>query len=90
MEWDIPNKVDTKFQIASVTKQFTAMLIMQLVAENKLELHKPISTYLPDYPKEQGDKITLHHLLTHSSGITDVKNEKKSISSKRNDKSIFK
>lgn len=68
MEWEIPNQPDTKFRIASVTKPFTAMLIMQLVAEGKLDLRKPISTYLPDYPKENGDQITLHHLLTHSSG----------------------
>lgn len=69
MEWDIPNKVNTKFKIASMTKSFTALLIMQLVAENKLDLHKPISTYLTDYPKENGIQITIHHLLTHSSGI---------------------
>ncbi len=54
MEWNIPNKTDTKFQIASITKPFTSMLIMQLVAENKLDLHVPISTYLPNFPKEQG------------------------------------
>lgn len=77
-EWNIPNKSDTKFRIASVTKPFTAMLILQLVAENKLDLHKPITTYLNNYPKEQGDKITLHHLLTHSSGlIRDVDTDKK-------------
>ncbi len=69
MEWDIQNQTDTKFQIASITKQFTALLILQLVAENKLDLHKPISTYLPDYPKENGNQITIHHLLTHSSGL---------------------
>ncbi len=69
MEWDIPNKPDTKFRIASITKQFTAMLIVQLASENKVDLHEPISTYLPDYPKENGDRITLHHLLTHTSGI---------------------
>lgn len=69
MEWDIPNTTDTKFQIASMTKPFTALLIMQLVAENKLDLHKPISTYLTDYPKVNGDQITIHHLLTHSAGI---------------------
>lgn len=68
LEWDIPNKFDTKFRIASVTKPFTAILIMQLVADNKLDLHKPISTYLPDYPKTNGSQITIHHLLTHSSG----------------------
>lgn len=69
MEWNIPNQPDTKFILASVTKQFTAMLIMQLVAEEKLSLDIPISTYLPTYPKKSGDKITIHHLLTHSSGI---------------------
>jgi CubicO group peptidase (beta-lactamase class C family) len=69
MEWDIPNETDTKFKIASLTKQFTAMLIMQLVAENKLDLHTPISTYLADYPKPAGEEITIHHLLTHSAGI---------------------
>lgn len=69
MEWEIPNQTDTKFRIGSITKQFTAMLIVQLAAENKLDLHTPISTYLPDYPKENGDRITLHHLLTHTAGV---------------------
>src|SRR5262249_13459781 len=50
-EWQVPNQPDTKFRIGSMTKQFTAMLILQLVAENKLKLDVPISTYLPDYPK---------------------------------------
>ncbi len=69
MEWEIPNQTDTKFRLASVTKQFTAMLIVQLVAENKLALDVPISTYLPIYPKEKGDKINIHHLLTHTAGV---------------------
>ena len=69
MEWDIPNKPNTKHRLGSVTKQFTAMLILQLAADGKLDLHVPITKYLPDYPKESGDKITIHHLLTHSSGI---------------------
>lgn len=68
MEWDTPNTVDTKFRLASVTKPFTAVLIMQLVAVNKLDLQTPISAYLPDYPKKYADQITIHHLLTHSSG----------------------
>jgi CubicO group peptidase (beta-lactamase class C family) len=67
--WDIPNKTDTKFRLASVTKQFTAMLIMQLVAENKLALDSTISTYLQTYPEANSDKITIHQLLTHTSGI---------------------
>ena len=77
-EWNVSNKPDTKFRIASVTKPFTAVLILQLVAENKLDLHKPITNYLKDYPKEQGNKITIHHLLTHSSGLVrDVNSDKK-------------
>ncbi|WP_052158394.1 serine hydrolase [Lacinutrix jangbogonensis] len=71
MEWDIPNQPNTKHLIASITKQFTAMLILQLVAEGKLDLQEPITTYLPDYPKGSGDIITTHHLLTHTSGIPD-------------------
>lgn len=69
MEWDIPNTSTTKHRLGSITKQFTAMLILQLVEEGKLKLDVPISTYLPDYPKASGEKITLHHLLTHTSGI---------------------
>lgn len=69
MEWDIPNQPNTKHRLGSITKQFTAMLILQLVAEGKLDLQTPISTYLPEYPKTSGDIITSHHLLTHTSGI---------------------
>jgi CubicO group peptidase (beta-lactamase class C family) len=69
MEWNIPNQPDTKHRLGSITKQFTAMLIMQLVEQGKLKLDVPISVYLPDYPKKNGDVITIHHLLTHSSGI---------------------
>nr|WP_262905556.1 serine hydrolase domain-containing protein [Hymenobacter siberiensis] len=68
-EWNQPNAADTKFRLGSLTKQFTSMLVMQLVEKGQLRLDAPISTYLPDYPKAAGDKITLHHLLTHTSGI---------------------
>ena len=68
MEWDIPNQSDTKHRLGSITKQFTSMLIMQLVEQGKLKLDVPISTYLQDYPKANGDVITIHHLLTHTSG----------------------
>lgn len=69
MEWEIPNTPETKFRIGSITKQFTAMLIMQLVEKGKLKLDGKITDYLPDYPKSTGDKVTLHHLLTDTSGI---------------------
>ncbi|AFL81242.1 penicillin-binding protein, beta-lactamase class C [Aequorivita sublithincola DSM 14238] len=68
MEWDIPNTPDTKHRLGSITKQFTSMLIMQLVAEGKLDLQATVSKYLPDYSKVNGDKITIHQLLTHTSG----------------------
>jgi len=57
LEWDIPNDVDTKFRIASISKQFTAMLIVQLAAENKLDLHAPISTYLPHYHNQMAMQL---------------------------------
>ncbi|MEO8236764.1 MAG: serine hydrolase [Flavobacterium sp.] len=69
MEWDIPNQPDTKFRLGSISKQFTAFLIIKLAQEGKIKLDKPITTYLPNYPKATGDKITVHHLLTHTSGI---------------------
>lgn len=74
MEWNIPNQPDTKFRLGSISKQFTALLIVKLAEEGKLKLDVPISTYLPDYPKENGDKITTHHLLTHTSGIPNYTN----------------
>ena len=69
MEWQIPNAPDTKFRLGSITKQFTSMVVMQLVAEGKIKLDEKITTYLPDYRKETGDKVTVRHLLSHTSGI---------------------
>lgn len=68
-EWDILNDSVTKFRIGSITKQFTAMLIAQLAAEEVIDFHESISTYLPEYPQPHGDQITIHQLLTHTSGI---------------------
>ncbi len=68
-EWNQPNAADTKFRLGSLTKQFTAMLVMQLVEKGKLRLDAHVSDYLPDYPKATGDKITLHQLLTHTAGV---------------------
>jgi len=68
-EWKIPNTPDTKFRIGSVTKQFTAMLVMQLVEAGKLRLDGAIGDYLPEYPAGPGRAITIHQLLTHTSGL---------------------
>src|ERR1039457_4689075 len=67
-EWDIPNAPDTKFRLGSITKQFTATCIMQLVEAGKLKLDDPISKYYTDSPPTWS-KVTIHHLLSHTSGI---------------------
>jgi CubicO group peptidase (beta-lactamase class C family) len=69
MEWAIPVQADTKFRIGSVTKQLTAAVILQLAAEGKIKLDGKITDYLPDYRKDTGDKVTVHQLLNHTSGI---------------------
>ena len=69
MAWRVPNAPDTKFRIGSVTKQFTAALILRLVEEGRIELGAPITSYLPAYPAAKGERVTVHHLLTHTSGI---------------------
>ena len=69
MEWNIPNAVDTKHRLGSITKQFTSMLIMQLVEKGKIKLDGKLTDYLPYYRKDTGDKITIEMLLTHTSGI---------------------
>lgn len=66
-EFDIPNTPATKFRLGSVTKQFTAMGIMILESQGALSTDDKLSRYYPDYPP--GDRITLHQLLTHTSGI---------------------
>jgi CubicO group peptidase (beta-lactamase class C family) len=71
MEWNIPNQPDTKFRIASITKQFTAALVLQLVEEGKIKLDGKITDYLTDYRKDTGDKVTVHQLLNQTSGIPD-------------------
>jgi len=69
MEWNILNTPDTKFRLGSITKQFTAALILQLVDEGKVKLDGKLSDYLPAYRKDVGDKVTIHQLLNHTSGI---------------------
>ncbi|MEE1946524.1 serine hydrolase domain-containing protein [Pedobacter sp. KR3-3] len=69
VELDVDLKPDHVFQLGSMTKQFTAVAILQLAEQGKLKLNIPISNYIPDYPG--GNKITIHHLLTHTSGIKD-------------------
>jgi len=71
------NTIDTKYRIGSMTKQFTSMMIMQLVEEGKIKLDGKITDYLIEYRDDTGSKITIHHLLTHQSGIIDFCNYEK-------------
>lgn len=68
-EWEIKNTAETKFRIGSITKQFTALLILQLVQQGKIQLDAPLSTYLPDYRQDIGNKITIRQILNHTSGL---------------------
>ncbi|MGV3697079.1 serine hydrolase domain-containing protein [Flavobacterium sp.] len=69
IELDTNLTSDHVFQLGSMTKQFTAVAILMLEEQGKVKTSDAISKYIPDYPA--GDKITLHHLLTHTSGIKD-------------------
>jgi len=67
-EHKISNTPQTKFRLGSITKQFTAMAIIILEAQDKLDVQDPICKYLTECP-EAWETITIHHLLTHTSGI---------------------
>lgn len=69
LELDVNLNIEFVFQLGSMTKQFTAVAILMLEEQGKLRVDQPLSAFIPDYPS--GDSITLHHLLTHTSGIRD-------------------
>ncbi|NIM16738.1 MAG: serine hydrolase, partial [Candidatus Aminicenantes bacterium] len=68
LELGIPMKPEMVFRVGSITKQFTATGIMMLAEAGKLSIEDEITKFLPDFPTH-GHKITVHHLLTHTSGI---------------------
>lgn len=78
-EHDIPVSKDSVFRIASVTKQFTAATILLLSEDGQLHLDDLITDYLPDYPT-QGYKITITHLLNHTSGIANITDQPELVS----------
>ena len=71
-QFEVPNTPTTRFRIASITKLFTSVIVLQLVQDGKLDLQKPIATYLPACGGRIGPNVTLHQLLNHTSGIQDV------------------
>ncbi len=78
---NIENTTQTVFEIASLTKQFTATAILMLQEKNLLSVQDPLSKYIPDYP--DGDKIKIYNLLNHSSGIHDYVDSAESIESEK-------
>jgi len=68
----VPSSIDSKYRIGSITKTFTATLIFQLIDEKKITLKDKLSKYFPEMTN--ASKITIHHLLTHSSGLYNITN----------------
>ena len=68
LEHDVPATAHTVYRIGSITKQFTAVAILQLMEQGKLALDDTIQRFLPDY-HTQGHRVTIRQLLTHTSGI---------------------
>lgn len=68
IENDVPATDETVYRIGSITKQFTAAAIMQLIESGDVSLDDPLTRFLPDYPM-QGHTVTVEHLLNHTSGI---------------------
>src|SRR5205085_2821805 len=69
-EKSLPNSPQTKFNLGSMNKMFTAVAIAQLAEQGKLSFDDKVGKFLPDYPnKDVASKVTIHHLLTHTSGL---------------------
>lgn len=65
----IPNGADTIFDLESITKTFTAVAMARLVQQGKVGLYEKLGTYLDGFPAEIADTVTVHQLLTHTSGL---------------------
>ena len=70
--FEVPVNDETEFKIASITKAFTAVLILQLNEEGRIDLNKTIRAYLPTYGGEAGDRVTIRNLLNHTSGMQNL------------------
>ncbi len=71
-DWDVNNTLDTKFDLASATKMFTAIGIAILYDQDRINLDAPFMKYFPSFPLEIASEITLRQLLSHTSGLTDL------------------
>jgi len=68
-QW-VPMRRDTIFDLASVSKLFTSIVVVQLIEEGRVELEAPVATYLPEFAAAGKEAVTIRHLLTHTSGFT--------------------
>jgi CubicO group peptidase (beta-lactamase class C family) len=69
-DFNVPNRIDTKFNLGSMNKMFTAVAIAQLVEKGKVSFDDPLSKFIPDFPNaEAAKKIQIKHLLTHTAGL---------------------
>lgn len=69
-DFNVPNRLDTKFNLGSMNKMFTAVAIAQLAERGKLSLEDSLAKFLPEFPnKEDAEKIKIKHLLTHTAGL---------------------
>lgn len=75
-KYNVPNRIDTKFNLGSINKTFTSVAIAQLVKDGKLKLDDTMDKYLTDFPKDKASKITVRQLLNHQSGLGDFFGEK--------------
>ncbi len=66
--FNTPNRVDTKFNIGSLNKMFSHVAVAQLAKKGKVIYNVPVKEYLPDYPPEVSDKVTIDHMLNFTSG----------------------
>jgi D-alanyl-D-alanine carboxypeptidase len=74
--YDVPNQIDTKFNLGSMNKMFTAVAIMQLAEQGKLSVDDKIIKHFPEYPNQDvAESVTIHQLLTHTSGLGDIFNQ---------------
>lgn len=84
LENDVPATAESVYRLGSITKQFTALAVMQLVEQGKLSVDDELTKFLPDYPLAD-HKVTVHQLLNHTSGIKSYTSRQEFFKQARND-----
>jgi CubicO group peptidase (beta-lactamase class C family) len=88
-DFNVPNRIDTKFNLGSMNKMFTSVAIAQLVERGKLSFDDALAKFLPEYPdKESAQKVKIKHLLSHTAGLGSYFNQKFFDSSRENYRTV--